>query len=160
MKKLLATRPDGALTLLRIALGTVMFAHGAQKLFGWFGGYGFDGTMGFFTQQMGIPPVFAVLAIVAEFFGALGLIFGFFTRVAAFGIASVLATAMVMVHIPNGFFMNWSGSQAGEGIEFFVLAIPVALTLVWKGAGAFSIDGWLAGREAKPWQGGVVSTGA
>ncbi|MCB8932991.1 MAG: DoxX family protein [Fimbriimonadaceae bacterium] len=156
MKTLLSTRDNGALTLLRIALGTVMFAHGAQKLLGWFGGNGFDGTMGFFTQQMGIPAAFAFLAIVAEFFGALGLIFGFLTRIAAFGIGTVLAVAMLKVHLPNGFFMNWMGAQQGEGIEFFLLAIPMAATLIWKGAGAFSVDGWLARRRSSEWSGSTA----
>lgn len=157
MKTLFNTRHDGALTLLRIALGLVMFAHGAQKMLGWFGGNGFDGTMGFFTQQMGIPAAFAFLAIVAEFFGALGLIFGFLTRVAAFGIATVLIVAMFKVHVPNGFFMNWFGNQQGEGIEFFLLAIPMAATLIWKGAGAFSVDGWLASRRSPEWTGRTAS---
>lgn len=146
-KRLFATSNDGVLTLARIALGGVMFAHGAQKMLGWFGGYGFAGTMGFFTEQMGIPAAFALLAIVAEFFGALGLIFGFLTRVAAFGLLSVFAVAMFKVHLPNGLFMNWSGAQAGEGVEYFLLAIPMAIGLMVRGAGAWSVDRWLANRS-------------
>lgn len=150
MRALLTTQRDGALTLLRVALGIVMFAHGAQKMLGWFDGNGFAGTMGFMTEQMGIPALFVFLAIVAEFFGALGLIFGFLTRIAAFGILSVFVVAVFKVHLPNGFFMNWMGSQPGEGIEFFLLGIPMALALMAKGAGAWSVDGWLATRTADP----------
>ena len=146
MRVLLATEHDAALTLLRIALGGVMFAHGAQKMLGWFGGNGFSGTMGFMTEQMGIPAVLVLLAIVAEFFGALGLITGTLTRVAAFGILSVFVVAMFKVHLLNGFFMNWMGDQQGEGVEYFLLGIPMALALVWRGGGAASVDGWLASR--------------
>jgi putative oxidoreductase len=147
MRALFTTPRDGVLTLLRIALGSVMFAHGAQKMLGWFGGNGFGGTMGFMTEQMGIPALFAFLAIVAEFFGALGLIFGFLTRIAAFGILSVFVVGLFKVHLPNGFFMNWMGNQKGEGVEYFLLAIPMALALVWRGGGTGSVDGWLASRR-------------
>ncbi len=114
-KKLLTTSDDASLAFMRIMLGIVFFAHGAQKVLGWFGGYGFSGTMGFFTTQMHIPPVFAFLAICAEFFGSLGLIFGFLTRIAAFGIAVNMIVAVLMVHIHVGFFVNWFGNQKGEG---------------------------------------------
>jgi len=83
IRKLIATDNDTATTILRLALGVIFFAHGAQKMLGWFGGYGFTGTMGFFTGVMHIPAVFAFLAIAAEFFGGLGLIFGLLTRVAS-----------------------------------------------------------------------------
>src|SRR5260370_8003329 len=86
IRKLIATNNDAAITILRLDLGVVFFAHGAQKALGWFGGYGFTGTMGFFTGMMHIPAVFAFLAIAAEFLGGLGLILGLLTRVAAFGI--------------------------------------------------------------------------
>ena len=82
-RKLIATDNDAAITVLRLVLGIAFFAHGAQKMLGWFGGYGFIGTMGFFTGVMHIPAVFAFLAIAAEFFGGLGLILGLLTRVAA-----------------------------------------------------------------------------
>src|SRR5574338_1438172 len=110
-KLFFSTSDDPALTLARVLLGAVMFAHGAQKALGWFGGYGWDGTMGFFTQQMGIPSVFAVLAILAEFLGGLGLITGLFGRIAAFGILSNMVVATAMVHSKVGFFMNWYGAQ-------------------------------------------------
>ena len=141
VKKLfLATTDDKGLTLVRIMLGVVMFPHGAQKALGWFGGYGWDGTMGFFTQQMGVPAVFAVLAILAEFLGSLGLITGLFGRIAAFGILSNMVVATVMVHSKVGFFMNWYGAQQGEGYEYHLLAATMALLIVWKGSGAWSAD--------------------
>src|SRR5262245_18188323 len=127
-------------TILRITLGVVMFPHGAQKLLGWFGGFGFSATMAFFTQNAKIPAFLAFLVIVAESFGALGLIFGVATRVAAFGIGVVMVVAATTVHLANGFFMNWAGSQAGEGFEYHILAAGIALALVIAGGGRYSID--------------------
>jgi len=139
MRKLLSTSGDWELTLLRLALGVVIFPHGIQKTLGWFGGAGFKGTMAFFTQG-GIPTVFAFLAICAEFLGGLGLILGFLSRIAAFGILCVMAVAIFRVHLPNGFFMNWAGNQKGEGFEFHILAIGIALAILIRGAGALSVD--------------------
>ena len=138
--KLIKTNDDAALTILRLVLGIVFFAHGAQKVFGWFGGPGFSGTMGFFTANMGIPAFFAVLAIAAEFLGGIGLILGLLARVAAFGVAVNMVVAILLVHAPHGFFMNWSGKQKGEGIEYHLLAIAVTAAIMLKGAGAASID--------------------
>jgi len=120
-------------------LGVVFFAHGAQKMLGWFGGYGFHGTMGFFTH-MGMPAAVAFLIICTEFFGGLGLIVGLLTRIAALGIGCEMIGAIFMVHLPNGFFMNWVGTQKGEGFEYHLLVIAVAATLLLRGAGAFSVD--------------------
>lgn len=139
-KKLIATTDNPVVTLLRLVLGVVFFFHGAQKMLGWFGGYGFSGTMNFFTHNMGIPAVFAFLAIVAEFFGSLGLILGLLARVAASGIIVNMLVAIAMVHHSNGISMNWTGHQKGEGYEFHLLAIAIALAVVIRGAGAFSID--------------------
>lgn len=139
-QKLIQTNNDTTALILRIFLGVVFFPHGAQKMLGWFGGYGFSGTMGFFTDTMGIPALFAFLAIAAEFFGALGLIFGFLTRIAAFGIGFVMLVATATVHWSHGFFMNWSGTQAGEGFEYHLLAMALSLAIVIKGAGRWSID--------------------
>src|SRR5438445_2748618 len=97
--------------IARLTLGLVMFPHGAQKALGWFGGYGFSGTMNFFTGQMHIPALFAFLAIAAEFAGSIGLITGFFSRVSAFGIAVNMVVATLAVHASNGFFMNWLGNS-------------------------------------------------
>src|SRR6266404_5378556 len=104
--------------IARLALGLVMFPHGAQKALGWFGGYGYTGTMGFFTGQIHIPALFAFLAIAAEFAGSIGLITGFLSRVAAFGIAVEMLVAIILVHGANGFFMNRYGNQKGEGFEY------------------------------------------
>ena len=144
LDKILRTSDDKVLTLLRIALGVVMFPHGAQKVLGWWGGFGFSGTMGFLTQQMHIPYVFAVLAIAAEFLGSIGLILGFLSRIAAFGIAVNFVVAVLLIHVHNGFFMNWSGQQKGEGFEFFILGLAIALAIMLRGSGAWSIDGVLA----------------
>ncbi len=144
LRKLIATEDSKAITILRVVLGIVFFAHGAQKMLGWFGGYGFSGTMGFFTGTMHIPPFFAFLAIAAEFFGGLGLILGLLTRVAAFGIAVNMLVAVLMVHAQFGFFMNWSGTQKGEGFEYHLLVLAMCTFLMIKGAGAFSIDRKLA----------------
>lgn len=153
MRKLIQTNNDFALTFARIALGSMIVAHGSQKLLGLFGGYGFAGTMNFMTSQMGIPALFAFLAIVAEFFGGLGLITGTLSRVSAFGVGTTLAVAMVKVHLANGFFMNWFGSQKGEGIEFFILALGLAAAVMIRGGGALSVDGfvskWLDSRSTR-----------
>jgi putative oxidoreductase len=146
-RRLLRTAPDPAIALVRVVLGIVFFAHGAQKALGWFGGSGFDATMSGFTQRMGIPAPFAVLAICAEFLGGIGLIIGFLTRVAAFGIAVNMAVAIVKVHAQNGLFMNWQGNQRGEGIEFHLLAIAIAILLMVLGAGAWSIDGAISSSQ-------------
>ncbi len=146
MRRLFSTSNDLALTLVRLVLGVVFFAHGAQKMLGWFGGYGFHATMGFFTH-MGIPAPLAFLAICAEFFGGLGLIVGLLSRIAAFGITVNMLVAIATVHIHNGLFMNWTGQQKGEGFEYHLLAITLATVVLIKGAGAFSLDRWLGGTD-------------
>ena len=138
--KLIQTDNDIAGLVLRVLLGIVFFPHGAQKLLGWFGGHGFSGTMGFFTENMGIPVIFAFLAIMAESLGSIALLTGFMTRIAALGIGTVMVVAVLMVHLPNGFFMNWFGNQKGEGFEFHLLAIAIAIALIIKGGGKWSID--------------------
>ena len=140
IRKLIATNNDVAITILRLVLGVVFFAHGAQKALGWFGGYGFTGTMGFFTGMMHIPAVFAFLAIAAEFLGGLGLILGLLTRVAAFGIFCNMIVAVAMVHHQFGFFMNWTGGQKGEGYEYHLVLLAALVVLMIRGAGAASVD--------------------
>jgi putative oxidoreductase len=137
---LLKTDNSISTLVLRLTLGAVFFPHGAQKALGLFGGYGFSGTMGFFTSQMHIPALFAFLAIAAEFAGSLGLIVGLGTRIAAFGIASNMVVAIATVHGQFGFFMNWMGTQKGEGIEYHLLAIGIAVALILRGGGALSAD--------------------
>lgn len=149
LRKLTATDDTTATTILRVVLGIVFFAHGAQKMLGWFGGYGFTGTMGFFTGTMHIPAFFAFLAIAAEFFGGLGLVLGLLTRVAAFGIAVNMLVAVAMVHSQFGFFVNWSGTQKGEGYEYHLLILAACAFLMIRGAGAFSIDRKLAGQSSR-----------
>jgi len=143
-KRLISTDDDVSVLILRILLGAVFFPHGAQKLLGWFGGHGFMGRMGFFTDKMGIPVAFAFLAIMAESIGSVALIAGFLTRIAALGIGCVMSVAILMVHLPNGFFMNWFGNQKGEGFEYHILAIAIALALIIKGGGKCSVDRYLS----------------
>ena len=144
IRKLIGTDNDPATSILRLVLGVIFFAHGAQKLLGWFGGYGFTGTMSFFTGIMHIPALFAFLAIAAEFFGGLGLIFGFLTRIAAFGIFSNMVVAVAMVHRHFGFFVNWTGAQKGEGYEYHLLVLAITGFLMIRGAGAASVDRMLS----------------
>ena len=145
LKRLMATSGDVSFTILRLVLGVVFFAHGAQKMLGWFGGYGFHATMGTFTHYLGIPAPLAFLAICAEFFGGLGLLVGLLSRVAALGIMVNMLVAIATIHHVNGFFMNWTGQQKGEGFEFHILAIALAIVVLVKGSGAVSIDRAIAG---------------
>lgn len=148
-RKVIHTTDDHTLMALRVVLGVIFFAHGAQKALGWFGGAGFDQTLNMFTQGMHIPAFFAVLAIAAEFLGGIGLLLGLLTRIAAFGIAVNMIVAVVLVHGHNGLFMNWSGRQPGEGFEFHLLALAMAFLVMVRGAGAWSLDrvleSWLIG---------------
>lgn len=149
--RLIQTSDSPIPVLLRLTLGAVMFAHGAQKVLGWWGGNGFEGTMQYFTGVMGIPAPFALLAIIAEFFGGLGLIVGLLTRVAALGIFSVMTVALLTVHLRFGFFMNWQGQQPGEGFEYHLLAMALSIAVMWQGAGAWSIDRvWAKSRGVMP----------
>lgn len=140
IRKVFETNNDIGLLILRLTLGVVMLPHGLQKTLGWFGGYGFAGTFNYFTESAGLPAVVAVLVILAESLGALGLIFGAATRLGALGIASVMTGAIAMVHWKHGFFMNWFGQQGGEGFEYHLLAIGIAIVLLVKGGGALSFD--------------------
>ena len=139
LQSLVATGDSFAATALRLALGIMILPHGLQKTFGWFGGYGFKGTMGYLTGTVGAPWVFAFLAIMAESVGAVMLITGFGTRVAALGLGGVMLVA-VLQHRANGFFMNWTGAQKGEGIEFHLLALGMVVALLILGGGKLSVD--------------------
>jgi len=145
MKAALLKTDDSVTPLIaRLTLGLVMFPHGAQKALGSFGGYGFSATMNFFTGQLHIPALFAFLAIAAEFAGSIALITGFFSRVSAFGIAIVMLVATLTVHGSNGFFMNWAGNQKGEGFEYHLLAIGLALVVIISGGANGLLTGcWL-----------------
>src|ERR1700676_5274252 len=140
VRRLFSTDDSAATAILRLVLGVVFFAHGAQKMFGWFGGFGFSGTMSYFTGTMHIPAPLAFLAIAAEVFGGLGLILGLLTRIAAFGITVNMLVAIATVHMAVGFFMNWSGAQKGEGFEYHLLVLAMTSFLMIRGAGAFSVD--------------------
>jgi putative oxidoreductase len=145
-RKLFATNNDILPLILRLTLGLVMFPHGAQKLLGWFGGGGFSATMQGMTS-MGLPAVIVFLVIMAESLGALGLITGFLTRFSAFGIGMVMLGAIVTVHSKVGFFMNWTGKQAGEGFEYHLLVIGIAIALMIRGGGALSADRAIQGDQ-------------
>ena len=147
MRKWMATSKDPALTMLRGVVGVVFFAHGAQKMLGWFGGPGFSGTLKGFSAFLHIPAPLTLLVIAAEFLGGLALIAGLFTRVAAAGTAVNMAVAAALVHLPNGFFMNWTRAQKGEGFEYHLLAIAAAAVLMVRGGGAWSLDRALARPE-------------
>ena len=149
-RSLIATARESAPTIARIMLGIVFFPHGAQKVLGWFGGPGIEGTIGYLHGMMHIPVLFVWLAIAAEFLGSLGLIVGFLGRVAAFGIACNMAVAVATAHLPNGFFMNWSGQQKGEGYEYHLLALALAAIVIVRGSGAYSVDRALTERDARP----------
>jgi putative oxidoreductase len=142
----LLTKTSGAITplILRLTLALVFFPHGAQKVLGWFGGYGFTGTMGFFTAKMGLPYAIALLPVLTEFLAPFALVAGFATRIAALATGVNMLVAVVLVHFANGFFMNWYGNQKGEGFEYHLLVIGIALALVVQGAGKFSADAAIA----------------
>ena len=146
-RRLLHTERDYTALLLRLALGALVFPHGAQKLLGWYGGFGFEGTMAFFAS-IGVPALFGLLVIASDFFGSLLLVLGLLGRVAAFGTFSVMLGAMLLVHWQFGFWINWDGSQPGEGIQFHLLA-AVAIAVMVKGSGAWSLDRLLAGRPSE-----------
>lgn len=147
MKKIFKTNDSSAATILRIMLGLVIFPHGAQKLLGWFGGYGFTGTMKFFTDTVHLPWIIGFLVIITEFFGSLMLIAGLATRFAALAIIINFTGIILTSHISNGFFINWFGNQQGEGFEYHLLVIGMALSLLIAGAGRLSFDYVIAGRK-------------
>jgi len=141
---LLKTEDNIGYFIARLALGIVILPHGLQKTVGMFGGFGFSGTVEAFIG-MGMPAILVYLIIAGESLGAVGLILGFLSRIAAFGIGLIMAGAIFMVHFQNGFFMNWFGKQEGEGFEYHILAIGLALVVLIKGAGKWSIDHAIAG---------------
>ncbi len=140
MKAMFAADDSWTGLILRLTLGMVMFPHGAQKLLGWYGGFGFSGTMGFFTETMHLPWLIAFLVIIGESFGSVALLAGLLTRFTAASLAVIMLGAIVTTHLPHGFFMNWFGKQAGEGYEYHLLVIGISLALVITGAGKWSVD--------------------
>lgn len=145
--KIVKTTDRLDLTLLRIALGGVMFAHGAQKMLGWFGGGGWNGTMQFFTQGAHMSYFTGALTILIEFFGSIMLLTGTFTRVAALGMFGLFIGIIYNVMWPNGFFMNWGGDKHGEGFEYHILVLGMCLALMIGGAGKLSIDSLISKKQ-------------
>lgn len=143
LDKFLATDHSRSLLFQRLILGAVLLPHGLQKTVGAFGGYGFHGTLDYFTGSLGVPAPLAVLVFLAESLGATALILGLGTRLAAFGAIATMLGAVFLTHLPYGFFMNWTGAQGGEGFEFHLLAIALAVPLLVRGGGALSVDGAL-----------------
>ena len=140
LRIIVKTNDNPALLFIRLALGIVMFPHGAQKVFGWFGGSGFEKTIQIFTTNMNFPLWIPILLMIIEFVGSLGLIFGFLTRLCALGIGTSMAVCAFMNHLQNGFFINWFGQQKGEGFEYHILVVGIALALIIGGGGLFSLD--------------------
>ena len=133
-------RIDYTLLVVRLFLGIVVAAHGAQKLLGWFGGYGFDGTMGFFTEVIGLSYITALAIILLESAGMIVLALGLFSRFLSGSLIVIMIGAILTTHSQHGFFMNWSGTQAGEGFEFHLLIIALSIVIMINGAGALSLD--------------------
>lgn len=140
VKQFLKTNPNGGLSIARLTLGLVLFPHGAQKLLGLFGGYGYSATMESLTTQMNLPGIVAFSVIMIEFFGSISLVLGFFSRFWAIALIGMFTGIIVTTQIEHGFFMNWFGNQAGEGFEFSLLIIGLALSVVVNGSGKWSID--------------------
>lgn len=160
MKSLLSTNSNNWSALVaRLALAIVVFPHGAQKLFGLFGGYGFQGTMDFLTSQVGLPSFVALLVILIEAIASLFILAGFLTRVSAFGIFGLFVGVAAKIHLANGFFMNWGGNQKGEGIEYFLLLLGLALTLIINGGGKWSLDSVISKKEEKDFSNQKLATG-
>ena len=139
-KKIINTGNDHSLLILRVVLGVVLMAHGLQKAFGWFNGFGWNNTINYFTGTVEIPALLGAFVILIETLGALFLILGFAGRINAALMGIVIIGAMVVDHVKNGFYMNWFGIQKGEGIEFDLLFIAISIALVLKGSGSFSVD--------------------
>jgi putative oxidoreductase len=141
------TEAQPAATILRVVLGTIMLPHGGQHLLGWFGGYGFAGTHQWMTETLGFPDALAAVAIVTEFIAPIALIVGLGGRLAALGVAGIMAGA-TLTHLPNGFFMNWFGSlpAGSEGFEYHLLVFAMSLAVMVQGSGALSLDRWLINR--------------
>jgi putative oxidoreductase len=142
-ERVFATSTSVGPLLLRLTLALVMFPHGAQKMLGWFGGYGFSGTMDGMTK-MGLPAAVVLFVICTEFFGSLLLILGLGTRVVALGFVGLMVGAIATVHAKNGFFMDWFGQQHGEGYEYHLLVIGMALALIVMGGGKLALDRGIA----------------
>jgi putative oxidoreductase len=140
MLNLFSTDPDWTLTAIRVIPGVVFFAHGAQKVLGWFGGAGLKQTLRTMHEFLGLPVPLAFVAVMSEFLGGLGLIVGLLSRVAAVGICLTMLSAIALVHWRFGLFMNWLGDRKGHGFEYHLLAIGLTIAIIVRGSGALSLD--------------------
>lgn len=140
VQQLLKTYPNNGFSIARLTLGIVIFPHGAQKLLGLFGGYGFTATMESFTTQMGLPSLIAFSIIMIEFFGSISLMLGLFSRFWALSLIGMFIGIIYTTQLQHGFFMNWFGNQAGEGYEYSLLIIGLAISIIVNGSGKWSID--------------------
>lgn len=140
INRMLNTESNWGGLIARLTLGIVLFPHGAQKMLGWFGGYGFTGTMDAFINQMGLPWIVAFAVILIEFFGSISLILGFASRLWALAFAGLFAGIIYTTHLEHGFFMNWFGNQAGEGYEYALLIIGIAVAVLVNGSGKYALD--------------------
>jgi putative oxidoreductase len=157
-RKLFPTsRNDFTLTIARAVLAVIFFAHGSQKMFGLFGGRGIQGTIEIFQSTMGLPAPVTLLVMFTEVFGAVGLALGLLSRVAALGVGVIMMVAPFANHLYPRFFMNWTGRQTGEGYEYHLLALALAISVAARGGGAWSLDGVIASRAANPARGGLAS---
>jgi putative oxidoreductase len=148
-KKIIRTTDNYSFTFLRAALGMVLLAHGVQKAFGWFNGFGWNNSINYFTGTVGLPYTLAAFVILIETLGAVLLIVGFAGRINAALMAIVIAGAFFVDHVHNGFYMNWFGVQKGEGYEFDILFWVISIAIVINGSGKFSIDKWLTNKLEK-----------
>lgn len=147
VKTLLTTNPNIGFSIARLTLGLVIFPHGAQKLLGLFGGYGYSATMESLTTQMSLPSIVAFSVIMIEFFGSISLVLGFFSRFWALSLACMFTGIIITTQLEHGFFMNWFGDQAGEGYEYSLLIIGLALSIVVNGSGKWSIDNVISKKQ-------------
>lgn len=138
--KIFNTNNDWTGLVTRLTIGLILFPHGAQKMLGMFGGYGFSGTMGFFTDTMHLPWIIGFLVIIIEFVGALSLITGFASRIWSALTIILFISIIFTSHLDNGFFMNWFGNQKGEGYEYHLLIIGLSLATLVNGSGKYSVD--------------------
>jgi putative oxidoreductase len=141
IETLLQTNADYVFTLVRIIAGIIIFPYGMQKLFPWFGAWGIKKSLQQLTLRK-IPKFIAWLIIIGQSFGSIALVAGFLGRIAAGGLF-IIFTGALIVHLPDGWAMNWFGEKKGEGIEYHVMLLTLLLIVIVRGSGAISIDLWL-----------------
>ena len=134
------TNNDWTGLIIRFTTGLVLLPHGAQKMLGIFDGYGFIGTMTFFTDTLHLPWLIGFLVILIEFVGSLSVIAGFASRIWSAMIIVLMLGIIFTSHIGNGFFMNWLGNQGGEGFEYHLLVIGLSVAILINGSGKYAVD--------------------